>query len=219
MSCDRCGAENPEPAGFCWRCGRVLDHVDDRGDRRGAYAIQPSEHVAQLALTSTLLPHGNRNVANEYRWSLLAGAALALLLAAVGLLAPAVMIAAFLLPTTYLVFAYDVDLWEDRPGLTLASAFALSGVGAVVVSLVFFSWLGEDAFAGILFAGADPERGRLAAVPIGSLLFFGVALPVVSEIVRQAGPVALARQPRFDDMIDGFTLAWSPAQRTPRSRR
>lgn len=204
MRCDRCEAENPEPAQFCWRCGRALHHPTDAGGRGDAYALQPSEHVAQLALVSTLLPHANRRVANEYRWALIAGTGAALLLVAAGLLPPAVMIAAFLLPATYLVYAHDVELWEERPGATLGALYLITAAGAAVVSVFFFRWVGEDAFAGLLFANAD--RAGLAGLSIGGILLFGVALPVASEIVRQIGPIVLARQPRFDDMIDGFTF-------------
>jgi len=206
LRCDRCEAANPELAEFCWRCGRALNHAHDGGDRDDAYAMQPSEHVAQLALISTLLPHTNRRVANEYRWGLIVGAAMALLLAVVGLLAPAVMIAAFLIPVTYVVFAHDVDLWEERPGGTLAAMYLLSAAGAAAVSLVFFRWFGEDAFAGMLFSGADTDRGGLGALSVGALLLFGLALPAIAELVREVGPVLLVRQPRFDDMIDGFTF-------------
>jgi hypothetical protein len=166
--------------------------------------MQPSEHVAQLALLSTLLPHSNRGVANEYRWALVAGGAVAMLLAALGLVAPAVMVGAFLIPATYLVFAHDVDLWEERPGLTIAALYLVTGVGAVVVTLVSFQWLGRDLFAGMLFGNAD--GGGSSGTPVVAFLVFGVAVPVVSELVRQVGPVILARQPRFDDMIDGFTF-------------
>lgn len=204
MPCDRCQAENPEPAQFCWRCGRALHHPTDVGGRGDTYALQPSEHVAQLALVSTLLPHANRRVANEYRWALIAGTSAALLLTAAGLLAPAVMIAAFLLPAAYLVYAHDVELWEERPGATLGALYLLTAAGSALVSIVFFRWLGEDAFAAMLFANAD--RGGVAGLSTGGILLFAVALPVVSEVVRQIGPVVLARQPRFDDMIDGFTF-------------
>jgi hypothetical protein len=204
MRCDRCEAENPDPAQFCWRCGRALHRPADAGGRGDAYALQPSEHVAQLALVSTLLPHANRRVANEYRWALIAGAGASLLLTAAGLLAPAVMIAAFLLPCAYLVYAHDVELWEERPGATLGALFLITAVGSALVSIVWFRWVGEDAFAATLFANAD-GRG-LGGLSVGAVLGFAVALPVVSELVRQIGPVVLARQPRFDDMIDGFTF-------------
>ncbi len=204
MRCDRCGAESPELGQFCWRCGRALHHARDTGGRGDAYVIQPSEYVAQLALISTLLPHSNRRVANEYRWALIMGGAAALLLAAVGLLAPALMIAAFLLPATYLVYAHDVELWEERPGATLGAVYLLTAAGAALVSLLFFRWVGEDAFAGLLFASAD--GGGLAGLSVVSVALFGVALPIASEIVRQIGPLVLVRRPRFDDMIDGFTF-------------
>jgi hypothetical protein len=201
MRCDRCEAENPDPAQFCWRCGRALRRPADAGGRGDAYALQPSEHVAQLALVSTLLPHANRRVANEYRWAFLAGAGASLLLTAAGLLGPAVMIAAFLLPAAYLVYAHDVELWEERPGATLGALYLVTAAGSALLSIAWFRWIGEDSFAAMLFTSADG-----GGPSTGGILLFAVALPVLSEIVRQIGPIALARQPRFDDMIDGFTF-------------
>jgi hypothetical protein len=206
VQCERCEANNPDVAEFCYRCGQPLGHAHEGADRGDAYAIQPSEHVAQLALISTLLPHTNRRVANEYRWALILGSAVSVLLAVVGLIAPAVMIAAFLIPVTYLVFAHDVDLWEERPGGALAAIFLLSGTGAAAVSLAFFRWFGEDGFAGLLFAGADTDRGGIASLPVVAIVLFAITMPVIAEIVREIGPVLLVRQPRFDDMIDGFTF-------------
>src|SRR4029078_10164737 len=116
-----------------------------------------AEHVAQLALVSTLLPHTNRSVANEYRWVLAVGLAGTALLAAVGLLAAAVVIAAFVLPVTYLVFAHDVELWGAHPGTPIGALYFLSAIGSVLVSLLFFGWIGADAFSGLLFA--DAHRG------------------------------------------------------------
>ncbi|MBI4261334.1 MAG: zinc ribbon domain-containing protein [Actinobacteria bacterium] len=143
-------------------------------------------------------------MANEYRWALIVGGTVPLLLAVVGVLGPAIMIAAFLLPVTFLVYAHDVELWEERPALTLAAVYLVVAAGASLVSLVAFRWMGEDAFAGLLFANAG--HGALTGSPTGALILFGVALPVASEIVRQVGPVILARLPAFDDMIDGFTF-------------
>jgi hypothetical protein len=204
VRCDRCGADNPEPAQFCWRCGLTLHRSRAVRGRETPYVVQSSEQVGQLALISTLFPHATRRVLNEYRWAVIGGAAAALLLTALGLLPPAIMIAAFLLPAAYLVYYHDIQLWDERPGAILAALYLLTGAGAAIVSLLFFRWVGEDLFAGLLFVNAD--RGGVSGLPVAAVLIFAVALPVISELVRQIGPVLLARQPRFDDMLDGFTL-------------
>ncbi|MCA1727555.1 MAG: PrsW family intramembrane metalloprotease [Actinobacteria bacterium] len=205
MRCEHCGGENPELARFCWRCGRGLARVAAPPTRSArAYAIQPSENVTQLALISTLLPHTNRGVADDYRWAFVVGMGATLFLTVVGLLPAAVVMAAFLLPVAYLVYMHDVDLWEGRPGLVSGALYLLTGALAVVITLAFFRWLFADAFGGLLFTGGD--RGGLGALPLGSVALFAVGLPVVAEIAKQIGPLLLVRRPEFDDMIDGFTF-------------
>jgi hypothetical protein len=203
MQCEHCRADNPALARFCWRCGKPLGSTRDR--RGGnAYAIQPGENVTQFALISTLLPHTNRGAADDYRWALMGGFGLTLLLTVVGLQPAAVAMAAFLLPVTYLVYMHDVNLWENRAGLVTISAFLVPGMLAVLISVGLFRVLFADAFGGMLFASGD--RGGIRALPLGAVAIFAVALPVVAEIAKQIGGIILARRPEFDDMIDGFTF-------------
>jgi hypothetical protein len=205
MTCPRCRAENPEVARFCYRCGQALRGVDAsaRG-RSGSYAIQPGEGVHQVALISTIMPHTNQRVADHYRWALLLGAAIVLLFTVTGLLSAAIVGAAFLVPVTYLTYIYDVNLWEDSPLPVVLSLFLFTGIVSVIVSLVFFQWIFKGEMLGLLRSIGGP--GGVGAIPVGALLIFAVLLPVVSEIVKNLGPIFLARQPMFDDMIDGFTF-------------
>jgi hypothetical protein len=202
MGCPECNAQNPELARFCLRCGASLRAIDAAA-RRGTYAVHPSESVVQLALISTLLPHTNRRAANEYRWALFVSAAAILVLGLVGLAAPAVAAASFLIPVTYLVYLHDSGLWQDRRASVVTALYGIVGLGAVLVSVIFFLGLGESFFA-VLSATAD--RGGLRALPLLPLVIFSVGLPAVSEVVKQIGPVLLARRPQFDDMLDGFTF-------------
>src|SRR5687768_9776968 len=124
MQCKHCRADNPEVARYCWQCGQPVGRAAAGAARGGrAYSIQPGENVGQLALISTLLPATNRGAADDYRWALSGGFALTLLLTAVGLLPAAVVVAAFLLPVTYLVYMHDVNLWENRAGSAVLWAF------------------------------------------------------------------------------------------------
>lgn len=205
MTCPQCGATNPEVARFCYRCGRGLVGPDAAVRiRRDSYAISPGEGVHQLALISTILPHTNRRTADHYRWALLIGIAGILLLTFTGLLAAAVVAAAFLVPTTYLIYIYDTDLWQDSPLPVVLALFLLTGILAALVSLAFFYWLFRDQMQSLLHAPSVP--GGVSSLPIGALLIFSVLLPVVAEVVKQIGPLFLATRPAFDDMIDGFTF-------------
>lgn len=205
VACPRCGSDNPGVASFCYRCGQALRHADrSRSGRGGSYAVQPSEGVAQLALISTIMPHSTRRVADNYRWALLLGGGLVVLLTLLGLISAAILAAAFLVPATYLLYIYDVNLWEDTPAPAVAVLFLFTGVLSFVVSLLLFHVLFKNQFLRLL--AASGPGGGFGDLPIGSLLVFAVALPLVAEVAKNAGPVILARRPAFDDMIDGFTF-------------
>ena len=202
MGCDRCGSNNPESALFCFRCGQALRAgVRGRADR---YAVQTAESVSQFALISTVLPHTNRKVANGYRWALLAGGTLVLLAAAAGLVSLAVVGAALLVPIVYLIYLYDVNLWEDSPISVVAGVFIFTGLLSAVISLAFFHWVFDAQFTALRTVVGG--RGAGFSLPPGPFLLFSVVLPVLALIAMNIGPLWLASRPRFDDMIDGLTF-------------
>jgi hypothetical protein len=199
VPCSTCAADNPEVAAYCHRCGSSL-----RGAGRGsAYAIQGGEAVGQFALISTVMPHTSRQTADSYRWALIASSVLILGATFLAMLPIAVAAAAFLVPMTYLVYVYDVNLWEDTPVRFVVVAFVVTGALAVVVSLFFFRWVFADDFTGLLLS---VNRGGIGAMPIGALLLFAVVLPLVAEVVKNLAGIVLARMPQFDDMVDGLTF-------------
>jgi len=205
MQCVRCKSDNPDVAVFCFRCGTVLrgaDSADRR--RRHAYAIQPGEGVHQFALVSTIMPHTNRRAADHYRWALLAGAAIVLLFTVAGLLPAAIVGAAFLVPVVYVVYLYDVNLWEDTPLPVVLALFLLTGLASLIVSLIWFQLVFRTELLA-LFRAVDTPAG-LGGMPIGPFLLFALVLPLLATVVMNVGPVLLARRAAFDDMIDGFTL-------------
>jgi RsiW-degrading membrane proteinase PrsW (M82 family) len=166
--------------------------------------VQPAESVTQFALISTIMPHANREVADRYRWALMLSAALILLFTLTGFIAGAVVSAAFFIPITYLVYIYDVNLWEDAPAPVVGALFLFTGVLSLFISLVFFRWI-FDAELLTLSRGAAGRSG-VTSISVSGLLIFCVLLPVVAEIAKNIGPVLLARSPKFDDMIDGLTF-------------
>ncbi|MBI4261337.1 MAG: zinc ribbon domain-containing protein [Actinobacteria bacterium] len=202
MDCPRCGTANPEAARFCHRCGDGL-RGEGRTGRGGSFAIQSAENVTQFALISTIMPHTNRRVADTYRWALIVTAAAILGLVAFGLVPAAIVAGAVLVPITYLIYLYDVNLWEDAPVPLVVGLFVVTGILSVLVSLVFFRWAFLGEFA--QFRGAR-VGGDGVSIPIDALLIFAVLLPIVAEVAKQIGPVFLAGRPQFDDMIDGLTF-------------
>lgn len=203
MTCPECRAENPDVAQFCFRCGHALRRADSgRGGRAGSYAVQPAESVTQFALISTIMPHTSRRVADNYRWAMLITGGLTLVFLLTGLVPAAIVAAAFLVPVTYLVYIYDVNLWEEAPLPIVLGVVLVTGALSIVVSLVFYIWVFQADFHSLLVSG----RAGIGSLSIGSLLVFGLLLPVIAEVGKQIGALWLAARPAFDDMIDGFTF-------------
>jgi hypothetical protein len=158
--------------------------------------------VNQFALISTIMPHTNRETADNYRWAMIISAVLIVAATGLGLLPIAVAAAAFLIPIAYLVYIYDVNMWEDAPVPVVAALFLGTGALAVLVSLFFFRWVFDEQFN--TFAAGS--RVGIDALSIPALLIFAVLLPIVAEIAKNIGGVFLASRPQFDDMIDGLTF-------------
>ncbi len=207
MDCPSCRTANPESASFCFKCGTALRGADaSRYGRGGAYAASASENVTQLALISTIMPHTSRRVADNYRWALLVTSVIVVGLTLAGILPAAILAAAFLVPLTYLVYIYDVNLWEDAPGPVTAGLFVFTGLLAVGVSLVFFRWVFDGQFHQLGATAGGGRTGLGTTFPLVPILIFAVLLPIVSEVAKQLGPLVLAARPQFDDMVDGLTF-------------
>jgi hypothetical protein len=200
MTCPTCATDNPELALYCYRCGTALR--GSASTREGSYAVQSAEGVHQFALISTIMPHTNRRVADGYRWAMIISIVLVAAATGLGLLPIAIAAAAFMVPILYLVYVYDVNLWEDAPVPVVAGLFLGTGVLAVLVSLVFFRWV----FDGQLSELAAGSRIGISALSFPALLVFAVLLPIVAELAKNLGAVFLATRPQFDDMVDGLTF-------------
>lgn len=200
MPCPTCSTANPDVAVFCHRCGTSL-RTGSAAQR--TYAVQSSEGVNQFALISTIMPATNRESADGYRWAMIASSVFIVGAAALGILPVAVAAAAFLVPVAYLVYIYDVNLWEDAPVPVVAGLFAATGVLAILVTLTFYEWVFESQWLGLTVGSG---RGGVATLSVWGLLIFAVLLPVVAEVVKNLVAVLLARLPQFDDMIDGLTF-------------
>ena len=205
LNCPKCSTDNPEVAQFCARCGHGLRRGDpSKHGRNKSYAVQSSEGVNQLALISTIMPHTNRESADNYRWAMLGAGVLILAATMLGLLPIAIAAAAFLIPIAYLVYIYDVNLWEDAPLPVVLGLFLVTGVLATLATLAFFRWIFESEFQS--FVASSGARGGAGTVNLVPLLIFAVLLPVVAEVLKNLCAVLLARRPEFDDMIDGLTF-------------
>jgi hypothetical protein len=101
----------------------------------------------------------------------------------------------------YIVYIYDVNLWEDEPIPVTGLAFALTGALAIVFTILWTFLRGTPAYATPTFDGSLGGAPR-----VGTFLLVAVAVPIFGEAIRQIGPVILASRPEFDDLMDGLTF-------------
>lgn len=201
MICRSCGREVPDGI-FCTHCGfdqrRVPAPGPGSAKRRERFAAHPEEPVLQAGVLTTLLPHLDHDRVDEFRWSLIGGLGVVLLLYVVGLITAAIFVAAFLVPILYVLYLYEVRTYRDAPasvlGLTLGAGFALGAAMTVLGNLV---------------------RGPVSPVdvsPFGvqvdltALLLTGLAIPIIQEAIKPLPALLLRRRPQFTESIDGLVF-------------
>ncbi len=191
-TCPHCGAQVPVGA-FCGNCGASLaEHV--HGARLHAYAPSPGEHVGRPALISTLFPHLGHRHANLFREAFGVGLLLVILLSALRLYTSALIAAALLLPLVYLLYLYEVEVYEHSPVAVLAATFVVgAGLGAG-------DTLVTAHFSGVVVSGT--VRGPLIT---------GVLQPIIAQLLMIAGPLLLLRRAEFDETLDGLTFGVTAA--------
>ncbi|HET9649561.1 MAG TPA: zinc-ribbon domain-containing protein [Microlunatus sp.] len=199
MQCPRCRSQVPDVAHFCQVCGQDL-RSDDRSRRR-SFAAKPDEPVASFALISSIMPRGTAGQQPQtYRIAFGIGLVVAVVAAIFGALPIAVLVAAFTIPIVYIVYLYDVNLWEDEPIPVTALAFGLTGLLATLFTLLW------TAIVPLTVSLSDVDGFVIGAPTVGTFLIIAVAVPVIGEVIRQIGPLVLASRPRFDDLMDGLTF-------------
>jgi len=196
MTCNRCQCDVPQVARYCHKCGQnLLQEADAK--RKTNFALQPDQPVASFALISSIMPHEAGRQPHTYRIALGITVGAALIAAIFGALPIAVLIAAFAIPVVYLVYLYDVNLWEDSPVAVTLLAFVVTAVLAGVFTWLWVGWLP--------FSPAVPALSGAGVSLIGAVIV-ALVVPVVGELLRQIGPALLARRPAFDDLLDGMTF-------------
>ena len=199
MECPRCRAELPEVVHFCHVCGQDQRSADFT--RRRSFAARPDEPVASFALISSIMPRGAGQRPQTYRIALTVALVVALIAAIFGAMPIAVLVAAFAVPVVYIVYIYDVNLWEDEPVLVTGLAFLLTGALTIGFTVLWTYLRGPVPY------GTTTYEGSLSAAPtVGTFLLVAVVVPIVGEAIRQIGPVVLAMRPEFDDLMDGLTF-------------
>lgn len=200
MECPQCQAQLPEVAHFCHRCGKDERSPDEA--RRRTFAVKPDEPVASFALISTIMPRGAGERPQTYRIALVASMALALLAACFGALPVAVLVAAFAIPIVYIVYLYDVNLWDDHPVLVTGAAFLFTLAAGIGFCLLWFHTLGGGRGPGI----RDGLGVSLSGPTLSGLLLVVLFVPLLGEVLRQLGPLYLSSRPEYDDLLDGVSF-------------
>lgn len=194
VECPRCGLS--VPAGeFCGHCGAPLTEGSAR--RTHAFAAVPSEPVAHLSIITTLFPHLPHRQGAPFRVALVAGLVLVGVLAVLHLFAVAAVAAVLVLPALYLIYLYEVEIYENEPWIVIGATLitgAILGVG--------FARLSGDALAALVLTG-DQDNAFVVA---------GIAIPITAQALMLAGPLLLYLfRERFAEPLDGLTFGAASA--------
>ena len=189
VTCPHCGSS--VPAGeFCGHCGAHLPTGSTR--RSHAYAAAPGQRVAHLAIVSTLFPHLARRRGGPFRVAIVAGSALVVMLAGLHLFAPATVAAVFLLPVLYLMYLYEVEVYEDEPWLVVGATMVLGALLGL-------------AFANL--AGASLSKLVLTGDQESAFVLAAISIPIIAQVLMLAGPAFLYLfRSRFREPLDGVTF-------------
>lgn len=196
MECPRCNGRTPEAAHFCHHCGHDVISPDAR--RRKSYAAQPNQPVATFAPVGTIMPRGAAGHPRTYQVAVVVTLLIMVVTAALGAVPLALAVAAFAIPIVYIVYVYDVNLWEDAPLPVTMLAFVLTFGLAIGWTVLWERLQGDPVVAAL--------PGTAPVLDLRGFLVVALLVPVVGELIRQVGPVVLASRPRFDDLMDGFTF-------------
>jgi len=165
--------------------------------RRHAYTALPSQRVAQLSILSTLFPHLPAPRSGPFRAAGIGATVLVALLAALHLFAPATAAAVLALPVLYLMYLYEVEVYENEPWIVIGGTMV---VGAVLG--VLFTNLTGGTLSGLVLTG-DRQT---------AFVLSGFALPIVAQALMLAGPTFLyLGRGQFREPLDGLTFGAASA--------
>ena len=190
MKCTYCAKDVPDGL-FCTWCGRKQV---ENSSRYAHYAAHPGEHVFQPGVLTTLFPHLAHHKINEFRWALISGVACVLLLDLAGLVAAALLCAAFLVPIIYMIYLYEAQVYRDEPATVLGFTIGGGIVLGIVVTIVVKATTGQVALRTIY--GDDSA----------TLLTLGLLVPLVQEVLKPLPALAIRSLGNFPERVDGLVF-------------
>ncbi|MBJ7608777.1 MAG: PrsW family intramembrane metalloprotease [Candidatus Dormibacteraeota bacterium] len=181
MRCAHCRAEVPDGE-FCTRCGA---HRSEGRDRLRHFALRPGEHIATPGVLSTLLPRLAHGRVHLFRWALIAGVAAVAILAATGLVVPAIWVAALVVPALYLTYLREAEVFGREPLLVLLATVVAGGLLGLALT-----------------AAANQLGDNLGG---GGVIALTVGVAVLAELLKPVVPL-LALRRRFPHTLEGLVL-------------
>jgi RsiW-degrading membrane proteinase PrsW (M82 family) len=196
VTCSRCGDDVPDGA-FCGACGAHLYELETHGNLRShAFALAPGEHLLQPSFVSTLFPQLPHRARAPFRIGAAVLLVALIVLGALRLQAPIVAVAALGVPLLFLVYLYEIDVYEDYHW---AEALAVLGGGAAIG----FLWAH---FTGSIVTHAVTRHLGESLVH-RDLVVAGIVIPAAAQLLMlvPAMVIWLRRQHRTEAM-DGFVV-------------
>ena len=193
VTCRHCENEVPDEP-HCVRCGGPLGHRESphRHGKRG-YAAAPEERWYLPRFASTLYPHLPSSDMRPFRIGVGAGLTAVVVLCLLGLYPLALVAAAVGVPVTFLLYLWDVDLYEDEPLTVIAFTVVWGLIAGIVLGLAARHVASQGA---MLASGSSSHQ----------VVWLGVVLPCAALLLAIAGPLVLLPYRKFNDVLDGVTF-------------
>jgi hypothetical protein len=133
-----------------------------------------------------------------FRLALAGGVGILVLLCVLRLFPLGLIAAAVLVPFLFVLYVWDVDLYEDEPMPVLGFTVGWGLIGGVALGLASRHVASEVSLV----------RG---SANTHDVVWLGVILPCIALVVMVAGPLILLPQKSFNDVLDGVTFGGSSA--------
>jgi len=200
VRCDHCANDVPDGV-FCTRCGAHQGTTAAPAEakaRVNRYAAHPSEHVIQPSIFTTIFPHLGHTKIHEFRWGFAVGLGGILVLYIAGLITAAILVAIFLVPVLYLVYLYEAQVYRDEPAIVLG--FTIGGGAVIGIALTVLERIVYNPYPAI----GNPLHN--AGIGVGALLFLGLLVPVVQEVLKPLPALFLPNRADFPETVDGLVF-------------
>ncbi len=191
-TCPVCGSTVP-PGEYCGACGTSL--TTGSVHRIASFAADPAQHILQPNIVSTLFPHVPHRHSTHFRLGLVIAG---LLLLGLGLLrstGPAIAVAAAAVPLLYLLYLYEVEVYDEEPSLVVGLTFGLG----LLLGVPWAIFTGRTVTIALL-------HGMTTGHTAGDVLTAGILLPLLAQVVMLVGSVVLYFTGRYREPLDGFTF-------------